>query len=65
VLVVGADAPDATNAIKHDLQVSRAYFDRLPQGVRAHLNSRVVEQLEPIYQAHTIEGLKMGVTMGG
>ncbi len=64
VLVVGADAPDATNAIRHDLQMSRAYYDSLPEGVRRHLNCRVVDTLEPIEQAHTIEGLKMGVTMG-
>ncbi|MEX5745998.1 phytanoyl-CoA dioxygenase family protein [Massilia sp. X63] len=65
VLVVGADAPDATNAIKHDLQLSRAFYDSLPEVVRRHLNCRVVEELVPIRQAHTIEGLKMGVTMGG
>lgn len=65
VLVVGADAPDATNAIKHDLQLSRAYHDSLPEAVRRHLNCRVVDELVPIRQAHTIEGLKMGVTMGG
>lgn len=64
VLVVGADAPDATNAIRHDLQMSRAYHDSLPEEVRKHLNCRVVDELEPIVQAHTIEGLKMGVTMG-
>ncbi|GAB3387851.1 phytanoyl-CoA dioxygenase family protein [Massilia agri] len=65
VLVVGADAPDATNAIRHDLQMSRAYYESLPEEVRKHLNCRVVDELEPIQQAHTIEGLKMGVTMGG
>ena len=27
VLVVGVDAPDATNANHHDLQVTRAYVD--------------------------------------
>lgn len=63
VLVLGADAPDATNAIRHDLQLSRAFHDSLPPQVREHLSCRVVEQLEPIRQAHTIEGLKMGVTM--
>lgn len=65
VLVVGADAPDATNAIRHDLQMSRAYYESLPEEVRKHLNCRVVDELEPIQQAHTIEGLKMGVTMSG
>lgn len=65
VLVVGADAPDATNAIRHDLQMSRAYHDSLPDAVRGNLSCRVVETLEPIYQAHTIEGLTTGVSMGG
>lgn len=62
VFVVGVDAPDARNAEKHDLQVTQAYWDQLPDLVRAHLTCRVVASLEPIYQAHTIEGLRMGVT---
>ena len=61
VFVLGVDAPDARNAEKHDLQVSQAYWDALPESVRAHLTCRVVPSLEPIYQAHTIEGLRMGV----
>jgi hypothetical protein len=28
--------------------------------VRKHLHCRVVDQLEPLVQAHTIEGLLMG-----
>jgi len=32
----------------------------LPEAVQRHLTCRVVEQLEPIRQAHTIEGLVMG-----
>jgi hypothetical protein len=35
----------------------------LPEEVRAHLTCRVVTSLEDIYQAHTIEGLRMGITM--
>ncbi len=61
VFVLGVDAPDGTNADKHDLQVSTAYFDSLAPEVRRHLACRVVERLEPISQGHTIEGLKMGV----
>ncbi|HEX4694192.1 phytanoyl-CoA dioxygenase family protein [Sphingomonas sp.] len=57
VLVVGVDAPDATNAAHHDLQVTRAYHDSLPPRVRDHLTCRVVEALEPIVQSHVIEGL--------
>ncbi|HYD54561.1 MAG TPA: phytanoyl-CoA dioxygenase family protein [Gemmatimonadaceae bacterium] len=60
VLVLGVDAPDARNAERHDLQVTRAYHDRLPESLRRHLACRVVERLEPIVQQHTIEGLMMG-----
>lgn len=60
VLVLGVDAPDARNADKHDLQVSQRYLETLPEQVRQHLTYRVVESLEPIVQAHTIEGLVMG-----
>ena len=56
----GVDAPDATNAARHDLQITRAYEASLPPFVREHLTCRVVETLEPIVQAHTIEGLMMG-----
>ena len=59
-LVLGVDAPGATNADKHDLQVTRGYFDSLPARVRDHLTCRVVDRLEPIVQKHTIEGLLMG-----
>jgi hypothetical protein len=57
VLVVGADAPDATNAQHHDLQVTRAYLDALPPQVRDHLTYRLVDDLETVVQHHTIEGL--------
>ena len=59
-LVLGVDAPGANNAERHDLQVTRAYYERLPQPVRDHLACRVVDRLEPIVQAHSIEGLMMG-----
>jgi hypothetical protein len=60
VLVLGVDAPDARNAERHDLQVTRAFFDTLPEYVRQHLTYRIVDELEPIVQEHTIEGLVMG-----
>lgn len=61
VLVLGVDAPDAGNAARHDLQMTRPYWEALPPQVRQHLTCRVVDTLEPIVQLHTIEGLKMGV----
>ena len=60
VLVLGVDAPDARNSERHDLQFSRAYYETLPADLKAHLTCRIVDELEPIHQAHTIEGLMMG-----
>ncbi len=57
VLVVGVDAPEATNANHHDLQVTQAYLDSLPPRVRDHLTYRVAEELRPVLQHHVIEGL--------
>jgi hypothetical protein len=60
VLVIGVDAPGASNAERHDLQMTPAYYESIPEEARAHLPARLVEQLEPIKQEHTIEGLVMG-----
>jgi hypothetical protein len=59
-LVLGVDAPDARNAERHDLQFTRGFYAALPDRVKAHVTCRVVDRLEPIVQAHTIEGLVMG-----
>ena len=59
-LVLGVDAPGATNAERHDVQFTKAYYDRLPDSLRRHLTCRQVDELQPIVQAHTIEGLVMG-----
>lgn len=61
VFVLGLDAPDGRNADKHDLQCSQDYWDGLPAEVRKHLSCRLVPALEDIEQAHTIEGLRMGL----
>jgi hypothetical protein len=60
VLVIGVDAPGAGNAERHDLQMTHAYHRSFPAEALAHLPARVVEELEPIKQEHTIEGLVMG-----
>jgi hypothetical protein len=59
-LVLGVDAPGGINAERHDLQFTSACYDALPAELKPHLTCRVVERLEPIVQAHTIEGLVMG-----
>ena len=60
VLVLGVDAPGANNAERHDLQITKRYYEKLPDTVRQHLTCRLVDELEPIKQGHTIEGLMMG-----
>ncbi|TLS52646.1 phytanoyl-CoA dioxygenase family protein [Paenibacillus antri] len=60
VLVLGVDAPGANNHERHDLQVTQAYYETLPDEVKRHLLCRIVDRLEPIVQKHDIEGLKMG-----
>lgn len=60
VLVLGVDAPDARNAERHDLQLTREYFETLPDSLRRRLTYRLVDRLETIHQGHTIEGLMMG-----
>ncbi len=60
VLVLGVDSPTANNAEHHDLQITRRFFETLPQQVRDHLTYRLVDALEPIHQLHQIETLMMG-----
>jgi hypothetical protein len=60
VVVLGVDAPGAGNAERHDLQVTPDYEARLPEAIRPHIDYRVVDELVPIEQRHTIEGLVMG-----
>lgn len=57
VLVVGVDAPDATNAKHHDLQITRAYAATLPPRVLEHLTYRLTDELRTVVQHHAIEGL--------
>ncbi len=59
-LVLGVDAPGANNAERHDLQFTHAAYETLPETLKQHLTCRVVDELQPIVQAHTIEGLVMG-----
>jgi Phytanoyl-CoA dioxygenase (PhyH) len=60
VLVLGVDAPTANNAERHDLQFTRAYWESMPEELQRRFTCRVVDELEPIHQAHSIEGLMMG-----
>jgi hypothetical protein len=59
-LVLGVDAPGAGNAERHDLQLTRSFAATLPDDLLRHMTYRLVDRLEPIVQAHTIEGLVMG-----
>jgi hypothetical protein len=60
VLVLGVDAPGANNHERHDLQVTKKFYDTLSIDLKSHLMCRIVDELEVIVQGHTIEGLMMG-----
>jgi ectoine hydroxylase-related dioxygenase (phytanoyl-CoA dioxygenase family) len=60
VVVLGVDGPEANNAEHHDLAVTKDYWEKLPEHIRRHLNCPIVDELVPISQKHTIEGLVMG-----
>ena len=60
VVVLGVDAPGAGNHEHHDPAVTHGYWETLPAEVRKHLHVDVVDELTPITQKHTIEGLVMG-----
>ena len=60
VLVLGVDAPGAGHEELHDLTVTRPFHEAMPEEARRHLASRVVDELQPVVQKHTIEGLVMG-----
>jgi hypothetical protein len=60
VLILGVVAPHVANHEEHDLEISRRYWEALPDAVRRHLFARVVDEVQPIVQHHDIEGLVMG-----
>jgi Phytanoyl-CoA dioxygenase (PhyH) len=60
VLILGVVSRNEVSAIEHSMQVTRDYWEALPEEVRAHLDCPVVDRLTPITQRHTIEGLVMG-----
>ncbi len=62
VLVLGVDAPGAGHDELHDLMVTHDFHATLPTELRRHLHARVVDELVPIVQKHTIEGLVMGAS---
>jgi ectoine hydroxylase-related dioxygenase (phytanoyl-CoA dioxygenase family) len=60
VLVLGVDAPGAGNDAHHDMAVTGGFWQSLPDEVRARLRCPIVDELHPLVQKHTIEGLVMG-----
>jgi hypothetical protein len=54
------EAPNARYAERHDLQITRRNFEHLPETLKQDLTCRLVDELGPIVEGHTIEGLLMG-----
>ncbi|MDP9418540.1 MAG: phytanoyl-CoA dioxygenase family protein [Actinomycetota bacterium] len=59
VLILGATTRNTKTDV-HELHVTQAYFDALPEVARTHLACTIVDELRPIVQTHDIEGLMMG-----
>ena len=64
VLVIGVDGPGATNAAHHDLQMTAAFADSLPDTLAGQFNGRMVEHITAVRQNHVIEGLIEPATSG-
>jgi hypothetical protein len=60
VLILGVDAAGNHDA-RHQMAMTRRFYDALPHSLRPHLGIvEAVDNLEPVVQKHTIEGLVMG-----
>jgi hypothetical protein len=59
VVILGVDG-DAEHDERHDMTVTRAFWDTIDADLRSHLHARVVVELIPLRLRHTIEGLVMG-----
>jgi hypothetical protein len=60
VVILGMVGPEAVGAAHHELAVTEDYWQALPESIRRHLHCSIVDELVPISQKHTIEGLVMG-----
>jgi hypothetical protein len=60
VLILGVVGLEAEVAAHHELAVTKDYWQALPESIRRHLQCPIVDELVPISQKHTIEGLVMG-----
>jgi len=60
VLVLGVVEPGVETEDAHVLEFTPAAWEALPEPARRHLRATVVEELVPVRQRHTIEGLVMG-----
>ncbi len=60
VLILGIEAPGGEPGHHQDMAVTHEFFSQLPERVRSRMPCRVVDELTPIEQKHTIEGLVMG-----
>jgi hypothetical protein len=60
VLILGVDAAGNHDA-RHEMSMTREFYDALPAELLPHLEIvTVVDELTPVVQKHTIEGLVMG-----
>jgi hypothetical protein len=58
VLVVGVIAGILQPTNPHKIQMTKKYFESLPEHVKPRLNVRLTDEMQPIDQGHDIEGLR-------
>jgi len=61
VMVLGVVAAQVPARETGMIEFSRRYFDALPEALQRRMRCRIVEELRPIVQERSIEGLVMGV----
>jgi hypothetical protein len=58
VLIVGVVAACIQPYNPHKMQMSKQFYEKLPPAVQARLSVKLTDGLQPIEQAHEIEGLR-------
>lgn len=61
VVILGVDGDTEVDE-RHDMTVTRTFWESLDPVLQDHLHARVVDRLTPLRQRHTIEGLVMGAS---
>jgi len=60
VLILGVVSDEVDTSEVHDIVMTKAYYDRIPDHVRRHIRCPAIDELMPLVQKHDIERLELG-----